>query len=38
MFQPKDRLKQRYINPETSGLTAEVPFGGGMLPTIDLSL
>jgi hypothetical protein len=36
MYQPKDRLKQRYLNPETSGLTAEVPVGGGELPPFEL--
>lgn len=33
---PKDRLKGRYGNPETSGLVAEVPEGGGELPPFEL--
>jgi hypothetical protein len=33
---PKDRLKNRYLNPETSGLTAEVPEGGVELPPFEL--
>jgi hypothetical protein len=37
MFQPKDRLKDRYSNPETSGLTAEIPVGGGELPPFKLN-
>ncbi len=36
MFQPKDRLKQKYLNPDASGLTAEVPVGGGELPPFEL--
>jgi hypothetical protein len=36
MFQPKDRLKEKYLDPETSGLTADVPVGGGELPTFAL--
>lgn len=34
---PKDRLKNRYLNPETSGLTAEVPVGGVELPPFELN-
>jgi hypothetical protein len=34
---PKDRLKNRYINPETSGLTANVPEGGAELPPFELN-
>jgi hypothetical protein len=37
MYQPKDRLKQRYLNPEKSGLTAEVPVGGAELPPFELN-
>ena len=37
MYQPKDRLKERFLNPETSGLTAKVPKGGGVLPTFELN-
>lgn len=33
---PKDRLKNRYLNPETSGLTAEIPVGGSELPPFEL--
>ena len=36
MFQPKDRLKGKYSNPETSGLTAEISEGGGELPPFEL--
>ncbi len=34
---PKDRLKDRYGNPEKSGLTAEVPEGGVELPPFELN-
>lgn len=37
MFQPQDRLKKRYLDPATSGLTVEVPVGGGSLPPIELN-
>lgn len=33
---PKDRLKNRYLDPEKSGLTAEVPEGGIELPPFEL--
>lgn len=33
---PKDRLKNRYLNPETSGLTVNVPEGGIELPPFEL--
>lgn len=36
VHRPKDRLKNRYLNPQTSGLVAEVPEGGGELPPFDL--
>jgi hypothetical protein len=36
MYQPKDLLKDRYANPEKSGITAEVPEGGGELPLMEL--
>lgn len=36
MFRPKDRLKGKYSDPESSGLTAEVPEGGGELPSFEL--
>jgi hypothetical protein len=35
-FQAKDRLKNRYATPETSGLTAEIPEGGTILPPFEL--
>ncbi|MBN1851130.1 MAG: hypothetical protein JW829_00340 [Pirellulales bacterium] len=31
-----DRFKSRYANPEKSGLTAEVPEGGGEIPPFKL--
>jgi hypothetical protein len=37
MYQPKDRLKGKYSDPETSGLTVEVPEGGGELPPFELN-
>lgn len=37
MFQPKDRLKNRYIDPEKSGLTTQVPEGGGELHPFELN-
>jgi len=36
MYQRKDRLKGRYTDPQKSGLTAEVPQGGGELPPFAL--
>jgi hypothetical protein len=36
VHRPKDRLKNRYLNPETSGLTADVPEGGIELPSFEL--
>jgi hypothetical protein len=37
MYQPADRLKGKYTNPDASGLTVEVPVGGGTLPPIELN-
>lgn len=37
-YQPKDRLKGRYADPEKSGLTVEVPEGGGELPPLELKI
>jgi hypothetical protein len=37
MFQPKDRLKDRFMNPDSSGLTAEIPEGGIDLPPFQLN-
>ncbi|MEM9657907.1 MAG: hypothetical protein AAF961_06050 [Planctomycetota bacterium] len=36
MFQPRDRLQGKYLDPEKSGLTAVVPEGGGQLPPFEL--
>jgi hypothetical protein len=36
-YKQKDRLKDRYSNPETSGLTVEIPEGGGELPPFELN-
>lgn len=36
MYQPKDRLKGRYSDPNTSPLTATVEEGGGTLPAFEL--
>lgn len=36
VHRPKDRLKNRYLDPEKSGLTAEVPEGGVELPPFEL--
>src|SRR5262245_31659654 len=36
MYRRKDRFQNRYIDPHKSGLTAEVPQGGGELPTFEL--
>jgi hypothetical protein len=37
MYQPQDRLKGKYTDPNASGLTVEVPAGGGTLPPIELN-
>jgi hypothetical protein len=36
MFQPKDRLKEKYLDPETSQLSAEIPVGGAELAPFEL--
>ena len=36
MYRRKDRLNGRYMDPKKSGLTVEVPQGGGELPTFEL--
>jgi hypothetical protein len=36
MYQPKDRLKQKYLDPKSAGITMEIPVGGGELPPIAL--
>lgn len=36
MFQPKDRLKEKYLDPETSQLSAEIPVGGAVLAPFEL--
>lgn len=36
MYEPKDRLAGRYLNPQQSGLSVEVPKGGGELPPFEL--
>jgi hypothetical protein len=36
MYRPKDRLNGKYAKPEGSGLTVEVPVGGGELPPFEL--
>jgi len=36
MFQPKDRLQRKYLDPQKSGLTVEIPPGGGELPPLQL--
>lgn len=38
MYEPKDQLKEKYIDPKKSGLEVTVPEGGGELPTIDLKV
>jgi len=35
-YQPADRLQGRYADPKTSGLSVEVPEGGGELPVLEL--
>lgn len=36
MYEPKDRLGGRYIDPQTSQLTAKVEKGGGEIPPFEL--
>jgi hypothetical protein len=36
MYERKDRFKGRYMEPGESGLTVEVPEGGGELPPLEL--
>lgn len=36
MFEPKDRLNEKYLDPKTSEITLQVPEGGGELPPIEL--
>ena len=36
MYQRKDRFGGRYVDPKTSGLSIEVPDGGGELPPFAL--
>ena len=36
MYEPQDRLNNRYSDPNTTELTVEVPEGGGELPPFEL--
>lgn len=36
MFQPRDRLQNKFLSPETSSLTVRIPEGGCELPPIEL--
>ena len=38
MYEPKDQLKDQYLDANKSGLKVSVPKGGGELPTFELKM